>query len=77
MYGNINPQTPCTGRPPKLNDSDKRNLAQLSDAHPHATTEELLHEFRLGVGASTRPLPAQPTTAGFSSSTQAMDRTSQ
>jgi len=53
MYGDINPQTPRTGRPPKLNDRDKRYLAQLSDAHPRATARELLHESRLHVGVST------------------------
>ena len=53
MYGDINPQTPCTGRPPKLNNRDKRYLAQLSDAHPRATARELLHESRLDIGVST------------------------
>jgi len=53
MYGDINPQTPCTGRPPKFNDCDKRYLARLSDAHPRATARELLHESRLDVGVST------------------------
>jgi len=53
MYGDINPQTPRTRRPPKLNDRDKRYLARLSDAHPRATARELLHESRLDVGVST------------------------
>jgi len=53
MYGDINPQTPRTGRPPKFNDCDKRYLARLSDAHPRATARELLHESRLDVGVST------------------------
>ena len=53
MYGDINPQTPRTGRPPKLNDRDKRYLAWLSDAHPRAMARELLHESRLDVGVST------------------------
>ena len=53
MYGDINPQTPRTGRPPKLNDCDKRYLAWLSDAHPHTAARELLHESRLDVGVST------------------------
>ena len=53
MYGDINPQTPRTGRPPKLNDRDKRYLVQLSDAHPCATARELLHKSRLDVGVST------------------------
>lgn len=55
MYGdiNINPETPHTGRPPKLNDRDKRYLARLSDAHPPATARVLLHESRLDVGVTT------------------------
>jgi len=53
IYGDINPQTPRTGRPPKLNEHDKRYLAQLSDAHPRATAREVLHESRLDVGVST------------------------
>jgi len=53
MYGDINPQTPRSGRPPKLNDRDKRYLARLSDAHPRATARVLLHESSLVVGVST------------------------
>ena len=53
MYGDINPQTPRTGRPPKLNDWNKRYLARLSDAQPRATARELLHGSRLDVGVST------------------------
>ena len=53
MYGDINPQTPCTGRPPKLNDCDNRYPAQLSDVHPRVTARELLHKSRLDVEVST------------------------
>ena len=52
-YGDINPQTSRTGRPPKLNNRDKRYLARLSDVHPRATARELLRESGLGVGVST------------------------
>ena len=53
IYGDINPQTVRTGRPPKLNDSDKRYITWLSDTHPCATARGLLHESRLDVGVST------------------------
>jgi len=53
MYGDINPQTPRTGRPPRLSDRDKKYLAWLSDVHPRATAIQLLHESRLDVGVST------------------------